>query len=258
MIHENCITRAIIESYTQEWCECLDSDVVIVGAGPSGLWAAKRLADAGLKTVLVEKHLSLGGGMWGGGMMFNKAVFQAEAIPILQELGIQHTRHSDDHYVVSTVESVAALVLAAVRAGAKIFNLVAVEDVMVRDGRVTGVVVNWTAVEMARLHIDPMCISAKAVVEATGHPAEVAHLAAEKAGLKLNTPTGGVVGENSMWAEDAEKHVVEMTTEICPGLFVAGMAASAVQGGHRMGPIFGGMLLSAEKCAKLIIDQLKG
>ncbi|MGQ4874860.1 MAG: sulfide-dependent adenosine diphosphate thiazole synthase, partial [Promethearchaeia archaeon] len=41
------------------------------------------------------------------------------------------------------------------------------------------------------------------------------------------------------------------------GLFVAGMAANACSGGQRMGPIFGGMLLSGRKCANLIIEKLR-
>lgn len=258
MIHENNITRAIIESYMTDWCECLDVDVCVAGAGPAGMWLSKRLADAGLKTVLLEKKLSLGGGIWGGGMMLNRLVFQPEAKPIFDEMGIQSVEHSPGHFVANTIECTAALALSAARAGARIFNLMAVEDLIVREGRVTGVVTNWTAVQMAQLHIDPMCMSAKAVVDATGHQAELAHLAAGKGGLELNTETGGVVGEKSMWAVEAEEHVVESTGEICPGLYVAGMAATAVRGGYRMGPIFGGMLMSADKAAKLIAEALKG
>ena len=256
MIHENSITRAIIESYTADWCDSLDVDVCVVGAGPAGMWATKRLAEAGLKTVMIEKRLSLGGGLWGGGMMLNKIVFQQEAKAIFDEMGIGSTEHSPGHYVASSVETTAALALAAVRSGAKVFNLMVAEDLIVREGRVTGVVTNWTAVEMAKLHIDPMCISAKAVVDATGHPAELAHLAADKGGIRLNTNTGGVVGEKSMWAVEAESLVVDSTGEICPGLYVTGMAATAVHGGYRMGPIFGGMLLSAEKAAKLVVEAV--
>lgn len=256
MIHENNITRAIIESYMTDWCDSLDVDVCVAGAGPAGMWATKRLADAGLKTVLLEKNLSLGGGLWGGGMMLNKVVFQEEARAIFDEMSIRSDEHSPGHYVASSVETTAALALAAARSGAKVFNLMAAEDLIVREGKVTGVVTNWTSVQMAKLHIDPMCISAKVVVDATGHPAELAHLAVDKAGMRLDTETGGVVGEKSMWAVEAESHVVESTSEICPGLYVAGMAATAVHGGYRMGPIFGGMLMSAEKAAKLIIEAV--
>jgi sulfide-dependent adenosine diphosphate thiazole synthase len=39
---------------------------------------------------------------------------------------------------------------------------------------------------------------------------------------------------------------------------VCGMAANASFGSYRMGPIFGGMLLSGEKAAKEIAERLKG
>lgn len=51
--------------------------------------------------------------------------------------------------------------------------------------------------------------------------------------------------------------VVEGTREIYPGLYVCGMASSAVAGTPRMGPIFGGMMLSGKKVADLIIEKLK-
>ena len=35
------------------------------------------------------------------------------------------------------------------------------------------------------------------------------------------------------------------------------MSANNVMGGYRMGPIFGGMLLSGKKAAELIIAKLK-
>jgi len=60
-----------------------------------------------------------------------------------------------------------------------------------------------------------------------------------------------------MDAEEGEKFTVENTGEVFPGLYVAGMAAVACFGGPRMGPIFGGMLLSGKKLAKLIMENLK-
>ena len=40
------------------------------------------------------------------------------------------------------------------------------------------------------------------------------------------------------------------------GLFVSGMAANGVSGSFRMGPIFGGMLMSGKKAAELICEKL--
>ena len=77
-----------------------------------------------------------------------------------------------------------------------------------------------------------------------------------KVGQRLLTKTGKVVGEKSMWAEVGEKAILENTKEAYPGVYVAGMAANATFGAHRMGPIFGGMLLSGEKVAKLLIERL--
>jgi thiamine thiazole synthase len=79
-----------------------------------------------------------------------------------------------------------------------------------------------------------------------------------KLGKKLFTESGELMGEKSMWADVGEKTIVENTKEVYPGLYAAGMAANAVFGGPRMGPIFGGMLLSGKKVAELIVGLKKG
>jgi thiamine thiazole synthase len=59
-----------------------------------------------------------------------------------------------------------------------------------------------------------------------------------------------------MWAEKGEEALIAATREVYPGLVVAGMAANAVSGGHRMGPVFGGMLLSGEIASGVVKKKL--
>lgn len=255
---EVIISKAITESYITELLNAMELDVAIVGAGPAGLVAAYYLAKEKVNTAIFERKLSIGGGIWGGGMMFNKIVVQDEGKEILDEFGITTTKYQEGYHVASAIEMASALCLQAAKAGAKIFNLVNVEDVVIRENdKVSGLVLNWSAVSTANLHIDPLAIRGKLVIDATGHACEVCQLVTRKIGAKLETATGKVIGEKPMWAEIAEKQIVENTKEVYPGLIVAGMAASAVFGLPRMGPIFGGMLLSGRRAAELAIELLK-
>jgi thiamine thiazole synthase len=254
---EVIISRAITESYIKDLLEVMEVDVAIAGAGPSGMAAGYYLAKEGIRTAIFERKLSIGGGIWGGGMMFNRIVVQSEGKEILDEFGIATTEYQKDYYVADAVEVASVLCSQVIKAGAKVFNLLSVEDVVIRDHEVTGLVLNWSAVPIANLHIDPLAIRSKLVIDATGHDCEICHIVTEKIGGELRTRTGGIVGERSMWAEAGEREIVENTKEVYPGLIVAGMAASAVFGSPRMGPIFGGMLLSGRKAAQLAIKLLK-
>lgn len=250
------ISRAIMERYFAKLSESLDLDVAVVGGGPSGLMAAMRLAQKGHKVALFERKLSLGGGMWGGGMMFNEIVVQEEAAKILEDFDIATVPAVDGYFTTDAVECITTFASLTCKAGAKIFNLVSVEDVMVREDRVTGLVINWTAVEMGGLHVDPLAVSAKYVVEATGHATEVLKVVQRKIGARLMTETGKILGERPLWAEVAENTTLQNTKEAFPGIFVAGMAANATFGSFRMGPIFGGMILSGQRVAELIDERL--
>jgi len=255
-LDEVAISRAIVARYMAKLSEYLDVDVAIVGGGPSGLMAALDLARAGRKVSIFERKLSLGGGMWGGGMMFNEIVVQEQGAEILRELDVSLVDMGDGYFTADSVECTTTLASRACKAGARIFNLMTVEDVMVRDERVTGLVINWTAVDMAGLHVDPLAVRARYVVEATGHATEVLKVVQRKMGARLLTETGALVGERSLWADVAENTTLANTAEAYPGIFVAGMAANATFGSFRMGPIFGGMLLSGRKVAQLIHERL--
>jgi thiazole biosynthesis enzyme len=255
-ISETKVTEAIIKTFTNKFLSMLELDVAVVGGGPSGLVAAYVLAKGGAKVALFERKLSIGGGMWGGGVGYNVIVVQKEAKRILDEFGISSTKYDDSYYVADSVESVAKLIGKGMDAGAKIFNLIHVEDVVAKENQVCGLVINLTPIEMSRLHVDPITIGSKFVIDATGHAAEVVNIIQKKVG-PLHTESKTVVGEKSMWAEQGEKFVVEQAGEVFPNVYVTGMAVGAVAGGPRMGPIFGGMLLSGERVAKLILEKLK-
>ena len=250
------VTRLIVEAYARKLSDVADTDVAIAGGGPAGLAAAYYLARAGYRVALFERKLSVGGGMWGGGMMFNEIVVQDAAKPILDDFDIQCRDLGDGYWGADAVHAVAALAYKATAAGARMMNCISVEDVMLQNGRVTGLVIQWSPVEMAGLHVDPLTIRARAIVEATGHPAEIAKVLVNKAHVKLATPSGGLEGERPMDADRGEHAIVENTRQIFPGVYTAGMVCNAVYGAPRMGPIFGGMLLSGKKVAELIAADL--
>ncbi len=255
-LNEVTITSAIIDRFHEKLKDSLEADVAVVGGGPSGLVAGYYLAKAGKKVSLYERKLSVGGGMWGGGMMFNEIVVQDSAIHVLDEFGIRSKKYAEGYYTADSVESISTLTSKAVQAGVRIFNCMTVEDVMMRPNRITGLVLNWSAVDLAGLHVDPLVIRSKFVIDATGHATEVVRVVQRKVPGELLTPNGKIEGEKSMWAERAESLTPENTREVFPGLYVAGMAANATFGEPRMGPIFGGMLLSGEKVARELIERL--
>jgi len=254
-IDDVVVTKTIFGRFSREFQDCFDVDVAIAGAGPAGLIAAKYLANAGKKVVLFERKLSIGGGMWGGGMTFPVIVVQKESKSLLDEASINVNDEGAGYYSADSIEAVTKLCSSAIDAGAKIFNAIYVEDVLLTNKKINGFVINWSTVEVAGLHVDPLSIRAKYCIDATGHAAEVCKIVRDKCG-PLNTSSGDLERERSMCAEIGERAVVDNTKEVYPGLFVAGMCANAVYGSQRMGPIFGGMLLSGKKAAELILKKL--
>ncbi|MEM3904904.1 MAG: sulfide-dependent adenosine diphosphate thiazole synthase, partial [Sulfolobales archaeon] len=159
-----------------------------------------------------------------------------------------------NYYVVDASEFMAKLAVGAIDAGAKIVHGVQVDDLIFRDNplKVVGVVIQWSAVVLSGLHVDPLFVESKAVIDATGHDAEVVSIAVKK------IPNINLVmrGEKSAYAELGEKLVVEKTGMLVPGLYVTGMAVATVYGLPRMGPVFGGMLLSGRKVAEEVMKDL--
>lgn len=140
-LRERDITRHIAREYYKEFDQLIESDVIIVGAGPSGLICAHDLAEMGFKTVIVEQSLALGGGFWSGGYLMNKATICEPANEILEEIGVPCKKITEcaGMYMVDPPHATGALIAAAYKGGAKIMNLTRVVDLIIRrDGILEG------------------------------------------------------------------------------------------------------------------------
>jgi len=251
-VNEAMISRAIIREFTTWLDDYVESDVIIVGGGPSGLMAGRDLAKAGYKTLIVESNNYLGGGFWIGGYLMNTLTFRSPSEEILNELKIPYKEVSDGLFTADGPNACSKLISSACDAGVKILNMTRFDDVVYRNKRVEGAVVNWTPVSALPRQItcvDPISLESKVVIDATGHDASVCKSLERRGLLKLKD-------FGPMDVENSEDLVVQNTGEIYPGLVVMGMAASSAYGIPRMGPTFGGMLFSGKKAAKLIKEKL--
>ncbi|MEM4550826.1 MAG: sulfide-dependent adenosine diphosphate thiazole synthase [Sulfolobales archaeon] len=253
---EERISRAIWRNTARDWLDLAKVDVAVVGAGPSGMTAAKYLAERGFKVVIFERRLSFGGGIGGGGMLLHKIVVDDRVIQILDEFKVKYSRDDEENlYVLDASELMAKLAAGAIDAGVKIIHGLHVEDVIYRENpvRIEGVVLQWSAVVLSGLHVDPLFVRSRAVVDATGHDAEVLRVVAKKVpGVNLV-----LAGEKAAYSEKSESLVVENTGRVLPGLYVTGMSVAALYGLPRMGPIFSSMLLSGKRVAEIIERDLK-
>jgi len=251
-ISEAKISKAIVSEFSRWLEDYIISDVIVVGGGPSGLMAARDLTREGFKTLVIESNNYLGGGFWIGGYLMNTLTFRAPSQEILNELKIPYKEAETGLFTADGPNACSKLISAACDAGVKILNMTRFDDVVYRNKKVEGVVINWTPVSALPRQItcvDPISLESKVVIDSTGHDACVCRSLEKRNILKLSD-------FGPMDANASEDLVVQKTGRIHPGLVVTGMAVSTAYGIPRMGPTFGGMLVSGRKAAEVAIKML--
>jgi len=250
-VSENEITNAIVINFVEDMKQFVKTDVIIIGGGPSGLMAGKELANNGSKVLIIERNNYLGGGFWIGGFLMNTVTIRSPGNEILDELKIPYNEFYPGLYTANGPHACSKLIASACDAVVKILNMTSFDDIIFKNDRVCGAVVNWTPVKNLPRQltcVDPIALESKLVIDATGHEAVVVHKLEER-GVIDKLP-----GYGSMWIEQSENLVVEKTNQVYPGLIVVGMAVSTTYGLPRMGPTFGAMLLSGKKGGNIALN----
>ncbi len=252
-VREVEITRAIANEWHAVLIDRAESDVIIIGAGPAGLTASRDLSNMGFKVLVVEQNNYLGGGYWLGGYMMNPVTVREPAQKMWYELGVPYKKVSEGLYLTPGPHAVSKLIAAACDAGVKFLNLTKFDDLVLKNGRVTGIVVNWMPVSALPRNItcvDPIALEAKMIIDSSGHDSVAVKRLVDRGLVEWK-------GMNPMYVNEGEEHVVNHTGEVYPGLVAAGMSVTETYGLARMGPTYGSMLFSGRKAAEITAEKIK-
>jgi thiamine thiazole synthase len=252
-VSEKEITRTIATMFNETMAEYTDSDVIIIGAGPAGLTAGRDLANMGVRTLIIEQNNYIGGGYWVGGYMMNPVTVRAPAQKIWDELGVPYRKTREGLYATWGPHACSKLIAATCDAGVRFLQLTKFDDLVLKNKRVSGVVINWMPVSALPRNItcvDPVALESKIVIDASGHDSVAVKRLMDRGYVKWK-------GMDPLWVEGSEDEVVNHTGEVFPGLIATGMSVTETHGLPRMGPTFGSMLLSGKKAAEIAIGKLK-
>ncbi|XP_027365669.1 thiamine thiazole synthase 2, chloroplastic-like [Abrus precatorius] len=258
-IKESIVSREMTRRYMTDMITYADTDVVIVGAGSAGLSCAYELSkNPSIHVAIIEQSVSPGGGAWLGGQLFSAMVVRKPAHLFLDELGVSYDEQ-EDYVVIKHAALFTSTIMSRLlaRPNVKLFNAVAAEDLIVKGGRVVGVVTNWALVSMnhdTQSCMDPNVMEAKVVVSSCGHDGPFGATGVKR--LKTIGMIDSVPGMKALDMNTAEDAIVRLTREIVPGMIVTGMEVAEIDGAPRMGPTFGAMMISGQKAAHLALKAL--
>ncbi|KNA03940.1 hypothetical protein SOVF_204400 [Spinacia oleracea] len=258
-IRESIVAREMTRRYMTDMITYADTDVVVIGAGSAGLSCAYELSkNPNINIALIEQSVSPGGGAWLGGQLFSAMIVRKPAHHFLDELEIDYDE-LENYVVIKHAALFTSTIMSKLlaRPNVKLFNAVAAEDLIVKGGRVAGVVTNWALVSMnhnTQSCMDPNVMEAKVVVSSCGHDGPFG-----ATGVKRLQDIGMIKTVPGMSALDmnlAEDAIVRLTREVVPGMIVTGMEVAEIDGAPRMGPTFGAMMISGQKAAHLALRAL--
>ncbi|KAK4576275.1 hypothetical protein RGQ29_027007 [Quercus rubra] len=258
-IKESIVSREMTRRYMTDMITYADTDVVVVGAGSAGLSCAYELSkNPSVQVAIIEQSVSPGGGAWLGGQLFSAMVVRKPAHLFLDELEIEYDEQ-DNYVVIKHAALFTSTIMSKLlaRPNVKLFNAVAAEDLIVKEGRVGGVVTNWALVSMnhdTQSCMDPNVMEAKVVVSSCGHDGPFGATGVKR--LKSIGMIDSVPGMKALDMNTAEDAIVRLTREIVPGMIVTGMEVAEIDGAPRMGPTFGAMMISGQKAAHLALKAL--
>lgn len=258
-IKESIVAREMTRRYMTDMITYADTDVVIVGAGSAGLSCAYELSkNPNVQVAILEQSVSPGGGAWLGGQLFSAMVVRKPAHLFLNELGIDYDEQ-DDYVVIKHAALFTSTIMSKLlaRPNVKLFNAVATEDLIVKNGRVGGVVTNWSLVSQnhdTQSCMDPNVMEAKVVVSSCGHDGPMGATGVKR--LRSIGMINSVPGMKALDMNAAEDAIVRLTREVVPGMIVTGMEVAEIDGAPRMGPTFGAMMISGQKAAHLALRAL--
>lgn len=188
------------------------------------------------QVAIIEQSVSPGGGAWLGGQLFSAMVVRKPAHLFLDELNIAYDEQ-DNYVVIKHAALFTSTIMSKLlaRPNVKLFNAVAAEDLIVKGGRVGGVVTNWALVSMnhdTQSCMDPNVMEAKVVVSSCGHDGPFGATGVKR--LRSIGMIDSVPGMKALDMNAAEDTIVRLTREIVPGMIVTGMEVAEIDGSPRM------------------------